>query len=128
MKGSWLRIRLASGRYLCYPYAAWSMGEGITFYGVDQYTRKWGKIRTYSGRLLDNVAQSSARDVLYDAMPRAESHGFSIVLHVYDELVTEARKELHVDGLSAIMAAGEPWTKGLPLAAAGHESARYCKE
>lgn len=128
MKGSWLRIRLASGRYLCYPYAAYSVDEGITFYGVDQYTRKWSKQRTYSGRMLENICQSSARDVLYDAMPRAENHGFSIVLHVHDELVAEARKELHVDDLSAIMAAGEPWTTGLPLAAAGHESARYCKE
>lgn len=78
--------------------------------------------------IVHNCCQSSARDVLYDAMPRAESHGFSIVLHVHDELVAEARKELHVDDLSAIMAAGEPWTGGLPLAAAGHESARYCKE
>lgn len=128
MKGNWLRIRLASGRYLCYPYAAYSVDDGVTFYGVDQYTRKWGKIRTYSGRLLENVAQSSARDVLYDAMPRAESHGFSIVLHVHDELVAEASNELRVDDLSAIMAAGEPWTEGLPLAAAGHESVRYCKE
>ena len=78
--------------------------------------------------IVHNCCQSSARDVLYDAMPRAEHHGFSIVLHVHDELVAEARKELHVDDLSAIMAAGEPWTEGLPLAAAGHESARYCKE
>lgn len=128
MKGSWLRIRLASGRYLCYPHAAYSNEEGITFYGVDQFTRKWSKQRTYSGKLLENICQSSARDVLYDAMPRAENHGFSIVLHVHDELVAEARKELRVDDLSAIMAAGEPWTKGLPLAAAGHESDRYCKE
>lgn len=128
MKGNWLRIRLASGRYLCYPYAAYSVDDGVTFYGVDQYTRKWSKQRTYSGKLLENVCQSSARDVLYDAMPRAENHGFNIVLHVHDELVAEAHKELRVDDLSAIMAAGEPWTEGLPLAAAGHESARYCKE
>ena len=128
MKGNWLRIRLASGRYLCYPYASYSVDEGVTFYGVDQYTRKWSKQRTYSGRMLENICQSSARDVLYDAMPRAENHGFSIVLHVHDELVAEARNELRVDDLSAIMAAGEPWTKGLPLAAAGHESIRYCKD
>lgn len=128
MKGNWLRIRLASGRYLCYPYAAYSVEEGVTFYGVDQYTRKWSKQRTYSGRMLENICQSSARDVLYDAMPRAENHGFSIVLHVHDELVTEAGNELRVDDLSAIMAAGEPWTEGLPLAAAGHESIRYCKD
>lgn len=54
MKGSWLRVRLPSGRFICYPYAEYSHTDGLSYYGVDQYTRKWQKIRTYSGKLLEN--------------------------------------------------------------------------
>lgn len=126
-KGAWLRVRLASGRYLCYPFAKYDSEKGLSYYGIDQYTRQWQEIRTYSGKLLENICQSSARDVLYDSMPRAEEAGFPIVLHVHDELVTETEKHKTVAELSQIMATGEPWTKGLPLAAAGFESLRYRK-
>lgn len=128
MRGAWLRIRLPSGRFLCYPHAK-AGPEGLSYYGVDQYTRKWQEIRTYSGKLLENICQGSARDVLYDAMPRAEGAGYEIVLHVHDELVAEVDEhgDLSHAGLSKILSAGEPWTKGLPLAAAGHDSLRYCK-
>lgn len=77
--------------------------------------------------IVHNCCQSSARDVLYDGMPRAEEAGFRIVLHVHDEMVTEADPYKRVEELSAIMAAGEPWTAGLPLAAAGFEAKRYRK-
>lgn len=127
IKGAWLRVRLASGRYLCYPFAKYDSEKGLSYYGIDQYTRQWQEIRTYSGKLLENICQSSARDVLYDSMPRAEAAGFPIVLHVHDELVTETEKHKTVEELSQIMAAGEPWTTGLPLAAAGFESLRYRK-
>jgi DNA polymerase len=127
MKGRWLRIRLASGRFLCYPFAEFDAEKGLSYYGVDQYTRKWQRIRTYNGKLFENICQSSARDVLYDSMPIAEAAGFPIVLHVHDELVTETEQDKHVEELSAIMAAGHPWTEGLPLAAAGFESLRYKK-
>jgi len=79
--------------------------------------------------IVHNCAQSSARDVLYGAMPRAEAAGYKVILHVHDELVTEApdTKDFNVDNLSAILAAGESWSKGLPLAAAGFEDHRYRK-
>ena len=127
MKGAWLRVRLASGRYLCYPFAKYDNEKGISYYGVDRYTRKWQEIRTYSGKLLENICQSSARDVLYDSMPRAEEAGFSIVLHVHDEMVTEADLRRNAGELPTIIAAGEPRTAGLPLAAAGFETFRYKK-
>lgn len=125
-KGSWLRIKLPSGRYLCYPFAKYQDGS-ISYYGIDQYTRKWQEIRTYSGKLLENICQSSARDVLYDAMPRIEGNGYQIVLTVHDEIVAEADKNKTAEELAELMASGEPWTDGLPLAAAGFECERYRK-
>ena len=95
--------------------------------GVNQYTRKWSRLRSYGGKFLENISQSTARDVLYDSMPRAEAAGFPIVLHVHDELVTETDQDKTADELASIMSAGEAWTEGLPLAAAGFESLRYKK-
>lgn len=126
-KGAWLRIRLPSGRFLCYPGIEYDSETGLSYLGIDQFTRKWQRIRTYSGKLLENICQSSARDVLYDSMPIAEENGFPIVLHVHDELVTETRHSKNVKELEQIMAAGHSWTTGLPLAASGFESQRYRK-
>lgn len=49
--GKWLRIRLPSGRYLCYLNPEVDDAGQITYLGVNQYTRQWGRIKTYSGKL-----------------------------------------------------------------------------
>lgn len=127
MKGSWLRIALPSGRFLCYPHAKYDFEKGITYYGINQYTRQWSEIKTYGGKFLENICQSSARDTLYDAIPRMEEQGFPLVLDVHDEAVTETDLQKDVKELCSIMTQGEPWTAGLPLAAKGFESSRYRK-
>lgn len=52
--GGWLAVRLPSGRGLCYP-ACRPPEDGercaLTYTGVDQYTRKWQRIKTYGGKL-----------------------------------------------------------------------------
>ena len=129
---AWLRIRLPSGRVLNYP-APKLKHKGkkstITFMGDNPYTRQWSRLSTYGGKLFENVCQAIARDVLYWTMPRAEAAGYPIVLHVHDELVTETpdTKSFTHAKLSDILAAGEDWTEGLPLAAAGFESYEYKK-
>lgn len=131
MANNWLRVRVPSGGELCYPAAQVDEIDGtISYMGMNQYTRKWSRIKTYGGKITENVDQRVARDVLAGAMPRAESAGYSIVLTVHDELVTEApdTDAYSVDGLSEILAAGESWTAGLPLAAGGFEGYRYRKE
>lgn len=49
--GSWLRIGLPSGRCLCYPGAAAGEDGKLSYLGVNQYSRKWGRIKTYGGKL-----------------------------------------------------------------------------
>lgn len=49
--GKWLRIRLPSGRYLCYLDPEVDDTGQITYLGVNQYTRQWGRIKTYGGKL-----------------------------------------------------------------------------
>lgn len=128
--GMWLRIRLPSGRFICYPSPQVDDKGGISYMGENQYTRKWERIKTHGGKLVENIVQSASRDVLFDTMPHIEAAGYAIVLHVHDEVVTECpdSDEFSAEGLSALLSAGHDWTEGLPLAAAGFEDYRYRKD
>lgn len=128
--GAWLRIKLPSGRYLCYLQPRVEEGDQITYMGVNQYTRRWGRIKTYGGKLVENIVQAIARDVLGYNMPLVEEHGFEIVLSVHDELLTETedRDLWNHYRLAALMSNNPPWAQGLPLSAAGFETYRYRKD
>lgn len=132
--GTWLRIQLPSGRYLCYPepivtYDKEGRNPKISYAGNNQYTRKWCRLGTYGGKLFENVTQAAARDVLAYSMPSVEEAGYPIVLSVHDELVTEPpdTNDYILAELCRLMAAGQPWLESLPLAASGFETQRYAK-
>ena len=55
--GNWLRIRLPSGRCLCYPGPRVDADGQISYMGVNQYSRKWTRIKTYGGKLAENVTR-----------------------------------------------------------------------
>ena len=129
----YLLVMLPSGRYLCYFDPKITSDGTISYMGMGtenegSTTKAWFRLFTYGGKLVENIVQAIARDVLYGSMPAAEEAGYAIVLHVHDELVTEADDELTVDGLSDILSAPVVWAPGLPLAAAGFEAHRYKKE
>ena len=153
--GAWLRIVLPSGRAVCYPGAALLPASKrkraalletagvddveaqddsgkmvITYMGMNQYSRKWERIDTYSGKVAENVTQAVARDVMAANMPGVEEAGYDIVLSVHDELLTETPDEegYGAEGLSDILATVPDWAPGLPLAAAGFEGPRYKKD
>lgn len=127
--GAWLRIMLPSGRYLCYPSPRVEEDGGLTYMGINQYSRKWERLRTYGGKLVENITQGVARDVLAASMQPIEDAGYEIVLTVHDEIISEApdTDAYSHEHLAELMAAGCDWTDGLPLAAAGFESYRYRK-
>jgi DNA polymerase len=128
--GMWLRIRLPSGRYLCYPSPQVDGDGQCSFMGINQFTRKWERVKTYSGKLAENATQSVSRDFMFDAMPGIEAAGYSIVLRVHDEVPCYApdRPEFNAEHLSGLLATNPPWAPDMPLAAAGFEGARYKKE
>jgi DNA polymerase len=125
--GTWVRMRLPSGRYMCYP--DFQVDKKLSYTGVHQFTRKWTRIDTYGGKLAENATQAAARDVLCYGMQLAEAAGYSVVLHVHDELICEVpdSDEFNVAGLAECMAAVPVWATDLPLAAAGFETQRYKK-
>lgn len=131
-KGPWLRMRLPSGRFVCYPGARLEdggVGKGtFSYMGMNQYSRKWERIRTYSGKCCENATQATAADILIEAMAPIEKAGFNIVLSVHDEFITEADLNKDHSELEALMATPPAWAEGLPLAAAGYNAFRYKKD
>ena len=127
--GAWLRIALPSGRCLCYPSPQVDADGHISYQGIHPYSRKWQRLKTYGGKLAENVTQAASRDVLADSMPAIEAAGYAIVLTVHDEIISEApdTPAFSADHLAALMATPPRWATGLPLAAAGFEASRYRK-
>jgi DNA polymerase len=127
--GAWTRVRLPSGRCVCYLHMQHDE-RGLSFQGINQYTRQWARIRTYGGKLVENWDQASSRDVLAYEMPAIDAAGYEIVLSVHDELLTETpdTDDFSWQQLAGMMARPKPWAPGLPLSAAGFETHRYRKD
>jgi DNA polymerase len=128
--GNWLRMMLPSGDCLAYPSPRIDESGSITYAGVNQYSRQWSRIKTYGGKLFENLCQKIARNVMAHNMPSIRDAGYDICLTVHDELITYApdTPEFGHEQLSVLLAQNKDWTKGLPLAAAGFEAYRYRKD
>ena len=98
--------------------------------GVNGYSKKFERIKTYSGKLAENVTSAFARDILFYHMPLVEQAGYNIVLRVHDELVCEVpdTDEYNPRGLGYWMTRPFEWHKDMPLAAGGFEAHRYRKD
>jgi DNA polymerase len=126
----WLRIKTPSGSYLSYPAVDEREDGQLVYDGIDQYTRQWTQLDTYGPKLLQNVTEKVARDILARGMKAAEQAGYEVCLHAHDELITETpdTEEFTDEALSKMMIEKTTWMQGLPLAAAGFETHRYRKD
>lgn len=128
--GAWVRMVLPSGRSLCYPGPKLNEGDKISYMGLNQFSRQWCRLNTYSGKLAENVTQAASRDVFKAPVGTILAAGYEIEIPVHDELITETPDDPRFsdEHLAALMADGPDWAKGLPLAAAGFEAYRYRKD
>jgi len=112
-------IELPSGRPLVYIKAAYK-NERITYYGLNQETKQWGLQDTYGGKLVENITQALARDVLVSSMLELDKLGFNIIMHVHDEIVVDENSivaDPKADILKSVMSKPISWAPGLPLGA-----------
>jgi DNA polymerase bacteriophage-type len=104
-------------------------GQSLFYEGMDQTTKQWGLQQTYGGKLVENIVQAVARDVLADAMLRLHRIGYKIVMHVHDEIVSEMPEgKGSTQEVDRIMGTPIPWAKGLPLKAESYETLYYKKD
>lgn len=127
-----LLMRLPSGRMLHYPKPHFTVNrfgsESIGFYGLDQNTRKFGKSETYGGKLFENLCQAGSRDILMNGQHNAIKAGYSPILNVHDEVITEQKIGFgSVAELEKLMCTKAEWMGDFPLAAAGDECFYYSK-
>lgn len=126
-----LHIMLPSGRSLIYQKPRLLTEEGRTQIAYNTYGHQHTPIleRTYGGRLVENIVQAIARDLLVHSMRRVAAAGHHIVMHVHDEIVVETDRGQQ--GLTDIIrqATIPPvWAKNLPLAMDGYVCPYYRKE
>lgn len=102
-----------------------------SYEGVHQTSKKWVRMDTHGGKLVENIVQAIARDILVFGMLKAREAGFNIVGHVHDELISldDADDAAHTPKqLEACMTVIPPWAEGLPLDAHGFASPFYKKD
>ena len=124
-----LFIALPSGRRLSYvkPKLGTNQfgSECITYEGIGS-TKKWERLETYGPKLVENIVQATARDLLCYAM-RTLSHCF-ITMHIHDELVIETDPRMSLEAVCEQMGRTPPWAEGLKLRADGYETPFYKKD
>ena len=132
-----LLITLPSGRTLCYPraYIGLERGDGwrgdheiIEYEGLNQTTKKWERLRTYGGKLVENLIQAIARDILGAVILRARHEGLPIVFHIHDEVVVEASEGQTLQDVEALFDTPPSWCHDLPLKGAGYSTPYYLKD
>ena len=132
-----LTITLPSGRTMVYPRArvgteyddGWRGDhESLEYEGVNQTTRKWETVRTYGGKLVENIVQAIARDILGVVLLRAMRWSLDVVFHVHDEIVVEADERTPLSLVEGIFNEEVEWARGLPLKGAGYTTRYYKKD
>ena len=130
-KSGILFITLPSGRKLSYVKPRMAVNkfgrDGLTYEGISE-NKKWSRIETYGPKLVENIVQGTARDLLAEAMLRVEKKGYPIVMHCHDEIIAEMPEGTgSVDEMCEVMAVQPEWAEGLPLRADGYQCSFYQK-
>ena len=128
-ESGFLFIRLLSGRRLAYvkPRIGENRfgGDSITYEGIGT-NRKWERLETYSGKLVENIVQATARDLLFYSMQTLSQ--YFIVGHIHDEMIIECPKDTKLEEICQQMARTPDWANGLLLRADGYACQFYKKD
>lgn len=123
----YMTILLPSGRKLYYPSPEIGVNRwgnpSVSYMGQNQTTKRWERVETYGGKLVENIVQAIARDCLAIAIENLEAQGLHVVFHIHDEVVIDtpawADNDTMLDIVTKIMTKPIPWAQALPLNADG---------
>lgn len=144
VEGRWLFCVLPSGRRLAYnnpdvkgvPTPWGEKRLGLRFMGQHKKTKKWVRMATYGGSIVENIDQATARDMMADALVRIDHEmdteaDFELLASIHDEAVAEGPadgyEEEHMEEYRGLMKTLEPVYEGCPVEAEGKPLSRYQK-
>ena len=137
VENGFLYLILPSGRRVAYcdpelkpQRTSWGEVKNAARYmSVNGVTRKWTRTATYGGKLVENITQAVARDIMANAMMLAyEENKYLVVMSIHDELVAEVEiGKGDVQEFEDLMSNIPEWAAGCPIAAEGEVMARYKK-
>jgi DNA polymerase len=138
----YLFIKLPSGRKLAYPRpkVSWRTKkfpvtdengfpvdpptfkvrevEVIEFYGHIK-GKIWGTVDTYGGKLVENITQAVAADIMAHGAHSAEKAGYQIATMIHDQALAYYLPGNDADEFVKLLTSLPAWAEGLPLAAEG---------
>lgn len=129
-----LLIRLPSGRKLAYPRPRLVPSpkfEGklaIKFFGKIGVTQNWGDVDTYGGKLVENITQAVAADIMCTGAQNAENDGFAIMALIHDQALSYTAPGQTSERFVECLTTMPGWADGLPLEAEGGEVQFYKKD
>lgn len=103
-------------------YMTWNSNPGMGPLG-------WNRMDTYAGRLVENIVQATARDLMSAAVVRLERAGYPVVMRVHDEIVSEVPEGYGSEAEFEVLMAQLPeWAAGWPVRCGGtYRAKRYKK-
>ena len=136
-----LFVKLLSGRRLTYHSPRAERTErfqGVQTYALSYMTWNsnasmgmmgWVRMETYAGRLVENIVQATARDLMATAVVRLEANGYPVVMRVHDEIVSEVNEGYGSEAeFESLMAQLPDWAAGWPVRCGGtYRAKRYKK-
>ena len=140
-----LFAKLPSGRTLAYIAPRLETGRFgstvITYQSYDKtekaadeeeeapVTRRWQREETYGPKIVENLTQAIARDLLCAAMMNLEAAGYRICMHIHDEAVIEMPiGQGSLEDACRLMAIAPVWAEGLPLRADGEDDLSFYRK
>lgn len=128
--GKFLSLELPSKRKLFYyqpriETGPWNRPQ-LTYMGRQLDLR----VNTHPGKLVENLTQAVARDVLIEALAKVDQAGLTIIGHVHDEIIcleSQEEAEKKLKQLNEIMRQPPDWGPDLPLKSDGYTNDFYQK-
>jgi len=104
-----------------------------------QYDSRYGPVKIYGGKLIENIVQALARIVVFDQMAKIDMSmrkydkpqaRFKVALTVHDEVVVvcpEKAETRVLDYMSKVMSQPPSWAQDLPVACEGSSGNNYAE-
>jgi DNA polymerase len=136
MQDNFLKCKLPSGRLLHYykpkiekiDKEGWGQLNQLTY-----LAEKTGKVLsnvTYGGKLVENITQAVARDIMANSMIHLDKLGYQIILTIHDEIIAEIEETdaCHkLDTFCQKMALPPSWALDCPVSVEGWQGKHYRK-